>query len=228
MKSRCLRDGIVVSDHGGPGCTMVGRMGRHFIDAYAESALDHQCLQHVTRTLERMFDVMLAMRVEVCGAELACDDRDADLVAVVRLGGGLRGWVAIAAPYGTARRMAGVVLGREIGDGGRDEVRDVLGEFASIFAGGLKSRYASVNSVMSCPCVMDAVDRPNRVPGEDTSFEVHCMSECGGFSVEVALHVDTGAVCTNANLRSGEQTPVIRTIGVGHESLARGRFQNRA
>mgnify|MGYP002621213903 CR=1 FL=1 len=161
----------------------------------------------MTETIEHVFDVLLAMPVEVGTRPLAlAEDRDADLVGSVffsggdsggRFGGGsggLSGTIAICLPMSTARRLVGLLKGHELGEDEDEALRDATGELVEMLAGGVKSRLSAAGTTMSCAEVVGGGDRIIEEDGQ-SRLVLPCMCECGAFSVEIScrLHAEPRA-----------------------------------
>lgn len=164
--------------------------------------MSQQFIQPVTEAIVHVFDVLFAMPVEVgTRAPALAGDRDADLVGSVVLSGviscGLSGTISLCLPESTARRLVGLLKGREVGDDECDALRDATGELAEMLAGSVKSRLSPAGTTMSCARVVDGGERIIREDGQ-SRVVLPCMCECGAFGVEISgrLHVEPRAGVT--------------------------------
>ncbi|TVQ81542.1 MAG: chemotaxis protein CheX [Phycisphaeraceae bacterium] len=164
-------------------------------DPCRKSAVSQQFIQPVTEVIEHVFDVLLAMPVEVGARTLAlAGDRDADLVGSVVLSGAITGVIAICLPMSTARRLVGLLKGHELGEDEEEALRDATGELVEMLAGGMKSRLSPTGTKMSCAEVVGGGDRIIQDDGQ-SRLVLPCMCECGAFSVEIScrLHAEPRA-----------------------------------
>lgn len=164
--------------------------------------MSQQFIQPVTDAIVHIFDVLFAMPVEVgTRAPALAGDRDADLVGSVVLSGvtsgGLSGTISLCLPLSTARRLVGLLRGRELGEDEDDVLRDATGELVEMLAGGVKSRLAPTGTTMSCAQVAGGGDRIIQEDGQ-SRLVLPCMCECGAFGVEMSwrLHAEPRAGAT--------------------------------
>ena len=166
-------------------------------------------LDQIRASIGHLFDALFAMGVEIEeSADCPADARDADVKAIVELRGQIHGTISLSVPWSTARRMASLLLGREIGHDRLEVMLDAVGEVASMFAGDVKSRCEVGATRMSVPRIIqrDCGSMAGRM--SDRARMYRCMSQCGVLWIELE-ESEHGAVTIVA---AGQQVPTLRGL----------------
>lgn len=164
-------------------------------------------LDQIRTSIGHLFDALFAMGVDI--EESACcvaDARDADVTAVVELRGGVEGTISVSMPWSTARRMASLMMGREIGEDRLDVMCDVAGEVASMFAGDLKSRGDGGATRMSAPRIIQRDGRSVAGRNCERGRVYRCMSQCGVLWIVLDGREPGGVTIVAA----GQRVPTLR------------------
>jgi chemotaxis protein CheX len=119
--------------------------------------------------------------------------------AIVGFAGTLSGFLVIRLNSGSARSIAGAMLGVEP-EGADEMVRDALGELANMIAGGIKRRVTDAVSVpvqLSLPTVVEGRDYSVRGPGAAEASSIGVAGETYQAEIKLVLECQTPAGCTS-------------------------------
>jgi len=138
----------------------------------------------VHESLHEVCDMMLGMKVTRSENQTV----KADVTAIVGLAGSLCGLFSIRCSRATAAKLAGKMLGMEVGENDAD-VLDALGEVCNMVAGSFKSKVpgAAELCMLSVPTTIDGADYRIHPLRGGTCFEL--FSKCDEAPVQILLHV---------------------------------------
>jgi len=138
----------------------------------------------VHESLHEVCDMMLGMKVtKVDTLEVV-----PDVTAIVGLAGSLCGLFSIRCSRATAAKLAGKMLGTEVGEED-PEVLDALGEVCNMVAGSFKSKIpgAAELCLLSVPTTIDGADYRVHPLRGGQCYEL--FSQCDSAPVHIVLHV---------------------------------------
>ena len=151
-------------------------------------------------TLIELFELMLAMKLEVCDSVDSAESQIDRIVASVNFAGDVLGVVSIIAERSFARIITGKMIDQpleKVQD--EEEIRDVIGEICNIVGGNLKGGFS--DSGLSCE-----ISLPSITSGKDFKIEVLNMARYERFSfqfyehkifVEVCVKIDDNVVVSD-------------------------------
>ncbi|MFG0258207.1 MAG: chemotaxis protein CheX [Phycisphaerales bacterium JB043] len=161
--------------------------------------MHHSLIEHFTQSIRNLFSTMLQMEVTprepIVQSALA---HEGDVSGVIGLTGDLVGSVVLSLPGETATRVVSRFTGESITDT-RDEIcTDAIAEMVNMIAGGAKGRLTGLSVFVSSPSVIVGESHTVRIQKGIPCAIVHCDSECGPFTIEIAIQNTTRAVASRA------------------------------
>jgi chemotaxis protein CheX len=134
--------------------------------------------------IDRVFQTMLGVEPKRCPAKLSSGSADdSALTSLVDISGQLQGVVVLRFPPGTALRLAGRMLGTEIGEVNA-EVVDAISEIVNMVAGSAKAKLGCDPPLkLGLPTVVQGADYRLKYPSGLTWLEVPFESAAGEFAL---------------------------------------------
>ena len=150
-----------------------------------EGAVDENSLTPFVNALRRVFDVAFQVGVETTDPSLVepSDAEGLDVSAEIVMGGAIDATLVLEFSRPTAQRLVGLFSGLEVHEQTGADIRDAIGEIASMVAGNAKVHFGDLEVRSSTPRV--EMDRPRALPARDSGPRVTCLSDCGDFTLRL-------------------------------------------
>lgn len=154
--------------------------------------MDHQANMAFVRACRHAFATLFQMDVEV-GDPLVWSGGGAaqGVRSRVVLRGGVEGRFELAMPVETARRLATVLTGTEVGPGD-EALPDALGVIAETIAGGGAAGLSESGATLSCPETAFGVHLAMPEEGVAAGVRIPCVCDCGEFTLGVLVRAGGG------------------------------------
>lgn len=139
--------------------------------------------------VDTVFSTMLNVKPRRNGLKVS-DGRASGsvLTSLVGLSGQVSGVVALRFPPQTALKLAGRMLGTEMGDVS-DEVTDAISELVNMVAGSAKARFNHDPPLeLGLPTVVEGTGYKLKYPTKSVWLEVPFSSDAGDFTMEVTYN----------------------------------------
>jgi chemotaxis protein CheX len=143
--------------------------------------MDTANLRPFVSALRHVFDVAFQMNVMTTHAlSEPVAGVAPDVAARVFVGHPVNAALSLEFSLPTARRLVGLFAGRDVHEQTDADVRDAIGEIASMVAGNAKAHFGASRIRTSIPRVDLGHAMPVRV-GDDGGIGITCVSDCGDF-----------------------------------------------
>ena len=126
-----------------------------------EKITDDTMRQTIASTLIETFDTMMSMALEAVGDNVATGLDESRMVGTIHFGGDVVGVISFHLSEPFARKVTSAMLGIEADAiKSNEEINDVIGDFANIVAGNLKTEFldAGLTCVISTPSITSGTD----------------------------------------------------------------------
>lgn len=165
--------------------------------------MDSKDIVHFVNSVQNVFTTMLSLPVTVNDPQLRPPtDCGHDVSGIIGMSGDVVGVVVLSYPEQTARRLVELFIGEPL-ESDHPDFADAIGEFVNMVAGGAKAQFNKRVDI-TCPSVI--VGGSHRVfqPKTEHIIEIPCESDCGSFSVLVAMkHVEQSPATADSAVAAG-------------------------
>ncbi len=147
-------------------------------------------------SVTNVFSTMLQLQVTINDPHVkAAPLGTHDVSGIIGISGDIVGSIALSMPRQTAERLVTLFTGTQMSCEHAD-FADAIGELINMISGGAKAQFPKGKSSISCPSVIMGKDHTVAIPKDTPCIVIPCVTDCGDFSVEIALKVKT-AVAAN-------------------------------
>jgi chemotaxis protein CheX len=151
--------------------------------------MDVNYINPFIEAVDNVFSTMLSVRPKRAGVRVSANQNNTpSITSLVGMSGQVSGVVALRFPPETALKLAGRMLGSEMG-AVNGEVVDAVSELVNMVAGSAKAKLHHEPPLqLGLPTVVEGNGYKLKYPSKSVWLEVSFTSDAGPFSMEVTYH----------------------------------------
>ncbi len=130
--------------------------------------------------------LQLPVKCEKPHFESAIPTSGCDVSGIIGMSGDVIGSVVLNFPMESAEKVVARFVGSPVA-ADTEDFGDAIGELLNMVAGGAKAKFEGMCVSISCPSVVVGADHKVQRMSDASCIKIPCTSECGGFSVEIAI-----------------------------------------
>lgn len=151
--------------------------------------MDPVFIKAFVSSVQNVFATMLQMPVTLGAPKLKETPATTfDVSGIIGMSGDVVGSVALSFPTETASRVVSLLSGANV-DPASPDFADAIGELVNMVSGGAKAQFTGKKVSISCPSVVSGKGHIVQTPKGTPSVSIPCQTDCGQFSLEVAIRV---------------------------------------